>query len=280
MLSHANLLDICYKVDRKNTKLDNECLLCLYDIKKKLGIKIENDFGILEQPKKQNKFVNNKIDASLDKIIGTLRTNFNKLSDKTFDKLSENIISTIKNYNDNVFFKDVSNLVFHIVSQNNLNCKLFSRMYVKLCETNNHFNTILVDEVNMYCSSFDKIIYISPNEDYDKYCEYVKINDNKISMSLFFLECFRQKLLDSSIITELIKNTIELFKRHISHKDNTNVCEGIINNIYVLLKGLYMIEQNKVSHLIDELVKYDFKTYSSYNNKIRFKIMDINDILK
>lgn len=280
MLSHANLFDIYYKVDRKSTKLDNECLTLLYNIKKKLGIKVENDFGILGPPKQTHKFVNNNIDASLDKVIGTLRTNINKLSDKTFDKLSENIVSIIKNYDDNVFFKDVTGLLFNIVSKNKLNCNLFSRMYAKLCETNSHFKIILVNEVDTYCSSFDNITYVSPNEDYDKYCEYVKLNDNKIALSLFFLECFRQGLLDASILTGLIQNTIELFKIHISHKENHNVCESIINNIYVLLKGLHVNQVDEASNLINELVNCDFKSCASFNNKIRFKIMDIKDILK
>ena len=52
----------------------------------------------------------------------------NKDIEDTFDKLSENILSIIKNYDDNVFFKDVSCLIFDIVSKNKVNCSIFSKL--------------------------------------------------------------------------------------------------------------------------------------------------------
>lgn len=280
MLTHSQLFDLYYKVDRKNTKLDNECLLSLYKIKQKLGIKIVNDFGVVEPQKQDNKFVNNNIDASLDKVIGTIRTNLNKLSEKTFDKLSENILSIIKNYDDNVFFKDVSCLIFDIVSKNKVNCSIFSKLYSKLCNENDQFKNILKNEINNYCDSFKDIKYFSPNEDYDKYCEYIKINDNKTTLSLFFLECFRQEIIGFEEISILIRNTIELFDVNIKHADNHSVCEGIVNNIFILLKGLYSSNSDEIKIIIESFTSNNYKECSSFNNKIRFKLMDINDILK
>ena len=46
MLSQAKILDLYYKIDRKTTKLDEDCLTILYEIKNKLGIEIINNFRV------------------------------------------------------------------------------------------------------------------------------------------------------------------------------------------------------------------------------------------
>ncbi len=104
MLTQANILDLYYKIDRKKTKLDDECLTILCEIKNKLGIQIINHFGTKEVQNKNRKFIKTNIDASLDKVIGSLKINLNKLSEKNYDKVSENILNILKNYDDSVFF--------------------------------------------------------------------------------------------------------------------------------------------------------------------------------
>tara|TARA_B100000963_G_scaffold346598_1_gene351988 strand:- start:663 stop:1505 length:843 start_codon:yes stop_codon:yes gene_type:complete len=280
MLSQANILDLYYKIDRKTTKLDEDCLTILYEIKNKLGIEIINNFGVPEIKKKNNKFIKTNIDASLDKVIGSLKINLNKLSDKNYDKVSENILNILTSYDDNIFFKDVSALIFSIVSKNNLNCNILSKLYCELCDKNEYFKELLYLELNNYCDTFKNIEYVSPNNNYDKYCEYVKLNENKISLSLFFLECYKLDLLSLPNIITLIENSINLLEENIEYDNNYSVCEEIVQNIYILMKGLIKSKKNSIEPIINIFIDNNFSKYKSFNNKIRFKIMDIKDLLK
>ena len=280
MLSHANILDLYYKIDRKKTKLDDECLKVLYEIKNKLGIEIINQWYIQEIQNKNRKFIKTNIDASLDKVIGSLKVNLNKLSDKNFNKVSENILNILISYDDSVFFKDVSCLIFNIVSQNKINCNIYSKLYSLLCENNNYFIELLNLELNNYCETFKNIKYVSPNEDYNKYCEYIKFNENKSTLSLFFLECYKLKLLTLDDITLLINNSVELFKENIKQENNHVLCEEIVQNLLILMKGLKESKNDITISLITSFTSLNFKDCESFNNKIRFKIMDINDLIK
>ena len=42
--------------------------------------------------------------------------------------------------------------------------------------------------LNMYLDNFKEIKFVSPNQDYDAYCDYVKENDKMNNFTLFLIE--------------------------------------------------------------------------------------------
>ena len=291
MITYNSIVDIAYKIDRKNNKLDENCIKNILKIKKRLNIPIQSNFNqndiIVNNDKNDNKDIN-MLDGSIDKVIGDLKVNLNKLTSKNYDKLYEKISLIINNYNDSNFFKEVVNVIFNVISRNKLNGIIFSKLFKDLSNNNNYFNTLLNTELNNFHKSFEDIKYVSPNENYDKFCVYIKENENKVSLSLFFLECYKNNMINIDEIEKIIKNCINLFTENIIYSNNSNICEELINNIHILLKGILSInnEKEKVKNkLILNDVLFDLninniKNDKSFNNKIKFKIMDIQDLIK
>lgn len=291
MITYNSIVDIAYKIDRKNNKLDENCIKNILKIKKRLNIPIQSNFNqndiIVNNDKNDNKDIN-MLDGSIDKVIGDLKVNLNKLTSKNYDKLYEKISLIINNYNDSNFFKEVVNVIFNVISRNKLNGIIFSKLFKDLSNNNNYFNTLLNTELNNFHKSFEDIKYVSPNENYDKFCVYIKENENKVSLSLFFLECYKNNMINIDEIEKIIKNCINLFTENIIYLNNSNICEELINNIHILLKGILSInnEKEKVKNkLILNDVLFDLninniKNDKSFNNKIKFKIMDIQDLIK
>ena len=55
-----------------------------------------------------------------------------------------------------------------------------------------------------YKESFNKIEYVSPNEDYDKYCNYIKSVDNIQSITKFFINCLNYSICSPDNIIDLL----------------------------------------------------------------------------
>lgn len=292
MITYNSIVDIAYKIDRKNNKLDDNCIKNILEIKKKLNIPIQSNFNqndiIVNNDKNDNNKDINMFDGSIDKVIGDLKVNLNKLTSKNYDKLYEKISLIINNYNDSNFFKEVVNVIFNVISRNKINGIIFSKLFKDLSSNNNYFNTLLNTELNNFHKSFEDIKYVSPNENYDKFCVYIKENENKVSLSLFFLECYKNNMINIDEIEKIIKNCINLFTENIIYLNNSNICEELINNIHILLKGILSIDNEKekeknrsiFNDVLFDLNIENIKNDKSFNNKIKFKIMDIQDLIK
>ena len=289
MISQNDILDISYKIDRKKYKLDNNCLRKIVHIKKKLNIPIQKNFNTNEVYVSDIISTSKLIDGSLDKVIGDLKINLNKITEKTYNKIYDKIKIIINNYNSSDFFKEVVNVIFNITTKNRLNSKIFARLYKDLNDENSYFEDILKNELESFHLSFEKIKYVSPNENYDKFCDYIKENENKVNLSLFFLECYKNNLILLDNVEKIVKSCIHLFLDNISYSNNYNICEELINNIYILLKGL--IEENTknknmkqtkkiINDILFDINLDSLKNEKSFNNKIKFKVMDIQDFIK
>ena len=161
-----------------------------------------------------------------------------------------------------------------------MNTKVYSKLFKELCKNNDRFNEILNNNIEEYCSSFNNITYVSPSENYNKFCEFIKDNENKNSLSLFYLNCFKEDIINISKIKTIIEKCIELFKVNLDYDNNNVICEELIGNIYILLNGLKESCKEDIINIINKIDKDNIKTKKNYNNKIRFKIMDIEDLIK
>ena len=277
MITHSDILDLCYQIDRKKNKLDDICLEKIHSIRSKLGIKlsIENIRSKGTNPNKKE-----LKDGSIDKVISDIKINLNKITEKNYEKIHISIINIINNFNTSEFIQDVCDLIFNIITTNKMNTKVYSKLFKELCNNNDRFNKILNDNIEEYCLSFNNINYVSPNENYNKFCEFIKDNENKNSLSLFYLNCFKEGIINIDKIKTIIEKCIELFKLNLDYDNNNVMCEELIGNIYILLNGLKEYSKEEIITVINKIHKDNIKTKKNYNNKIRFKIMDIDDLIK
>jgi hypothetical protein len=136
---------------------------------------------------------------------------------------------------------------------------------------------------------FDNIEYVDPKKNYDKFCEYTKMNDNRRAMSLFLVNLMKNNVIEKEEILEIIRNLQKLITKYIGKPDKTNEVEELNENLYIIITN----SSQKIKFGVDEgtenivkdiefitLLKPKMKEYPSITNKTIFKHMDIISELK
>ena len=262
-------------MDRNNYKLPEETSNIIYDIKKKLNIKSYYD--------NKSKINITTIQKNQEEELNELYKILNKITTKTYDKLSVEVINIIKQLpTDNIEYQNlICEKIFSIISNNSFFCELYAKLYSNIIDLNNHFKNILYQKINNYVESINNIIYVSSNEDYDKYCNYIKQIDTIKNFTNFIVQCFNNNICEIDTIINLIitfqTNTIN----NLESVDKIYENESYINNIYLILKelsGLFIFHEQWEIIKRNNLYIHEFKG-DGKTNKIKFKIMDINDLI-
>ena len=281
MTSEVNCIySYSYFVKKSNTlnrlkyKLPLNSLRKFASIKQKLYIKESTDF---KRPYSLDRTMLNKQKEELGEVYKIL----NKITDKTYDTLSKQILELIQNINDETHQEEICEKIFLIISTNSFYSELYTKLYSEMIKIHKSFHQIFMKQYNNYKSSFDNIEYVSPNEDYDKYCSYVKKIDNIKSITTFLINCLNYSICTPGDIIELVLLFQKKMIDQLEIKEKIYENENYISNIYLIIKEQidllsfhdkweYVIRNNKYLHEAQGMGK---------NNKIKFKIMDINDLI-
>ena len=206
----------------------------------------------------------------------------NKITDKSYDKLSDQIFTIIKNISNIEYQQEICAKIFTIIASNSFYSEIYAKLYSQMIVLHESFAFAFNEEFQKYMKNFENIQYISSNEDYDKYCDYVKHINAIESMCTFFIKCMSYNICDANDIVSLILFLQQKLIDQTDDEEKIPENEAYINNIYLLIKECYdtilfheqweFIERNNT--FLHE-VKGVGKT-----NKIRFKIMDISDFIK
>lgn len=228
------------------------------------------------------------VDASIDMI----RKAMNKIADKTYDVLSKQIIDEIKKVAEvgeetKADLEKVAASAFDIASTNGFYSSLYARIYAELCD---HFGDIFVPPLKQALASFKDsyraIDYVSPDEDYDKFCANNKENTKRRAMGVFFINMARTSFgVELHEAIDVVQDIQALIEQKIDEKGQ----EAIVDELACLegemvLGGktqLAMVEEwEEITETIARFAKMKARDHPSLTNKTVFKHMDIQDALK
>ena len=261
-------------LNRLKYKLPLSSMKKFSTIKQKLYIKESVDF---KRPYSLDKTKLNKQKEELGEVYKIL----NKITDKTYDRLSTEILELIQNISDEKHQTEICEKIFMIISTNSFYSELYTELYSEMIKIHNSFHKIFITQYNSYKLSFNNIEYISPNEDYDKYCVYIKQIDNIKSITTFLINCLKYSICEPNELIDLLLMFQKKMIDQLEIKEKIYENENYINNIYLIIKEQidilsfhdkwqYIIRNNNYLHEAQGMGK---------NNKIKFKIMDINDLI-
>ena len=230
------------------------------------------------------------IDGNIDKI----RLYLNKISDKTFLQMRENILSElIIIYENELTTEDnnkVCNTIYDFSSSNKFYSNIFADLYSELVTMYQsiqiHFNnkTTFENILDIY----NNIQYVDSNENYDLYCDNIKINEKRRSMSQFYINLCKNGLIPKE---KIVKVLVELFKKilqKIEEPNNKNEVDELVENIVILYNkdildnineddDELMINDENMTDIIEHLANSNTKNYKSLTSKTIFKFMDLID---
>jgi hypothetical protein len=227
--------------------------------------------------------VMNKNTEGISKAIDDIRCLLNKISKDTYETIKNEILEKLKiskdtfNYDE---FSKIGKLIFVIGSKNKHCSYLYAKLYNELTNIYEVFVKICDVNYDTYRKIFDTFNYVGPEDDYDLYCDYNKENENRKTMSLFFINLMKQDVFNVDKIVVLVNYLIEKVETLIIEENKKEIVEEIVNNLLIMIKEGYICLNNEkywpsIQNHIDKMST--MKRAQSYTTKIKFKYMDLMD---
>ena len=263
------------KTSRLKNKLPNDTLKIMGTIKEKLNIKDKNIFM-------RPTYMDKTVIAKKEKELGELYKLLNKISSKTYDRLIVEVVETLHTIDEISYFDMVTEKIFDIIISNEFYGELFAKLYSEICVHFDVFKSLFIEKYNKHIERFEHIEYKSPNDNYDSYCLYVKKLDEIRSMTKFVLCCHSNKVCGFEEVVNLLLCLQKKMISNLEIEEKLNENEMCVNNIFIIFK-------DKITYLVDDERWNEIQLNHSVlkdtsgkgkNNKIRFKLMDIDDLMK
>lgn len=221
-------------------------------------------------------------------IIEDIRLLLNKLTDKTYKKISEQIIEIVNTIESNEIKSEVTEQIIKVACTNNINCKSYAYL---LKDVDNQLGvsdgTCITNTLLSYSNSFTELIGVStsPDDDYDKFCEVNLCNNKRKGTSLFIYYLMVNNLVSVSEMIKLVQDMTAVLKSQLDKSDAVMCNEELAENIYVLSKHILENTEDKENRIFELIMSHDFALYTKnkyvgITQKAKFKIMDIMDIIK
>ena len=229
------------------------------------------------------------IDASIDLI----RKHLNKMSDKTYDSLSAKIfeelcnVASDENPSEEVLAecKKVGDAVFAIASSNRFYSEMYARLYKELMARFPFMEGIFNNNFDSFGAVFKTIEYCSPDEDYDKFCEINKTNEQRRALSAFYVNLMNMEVISTGAIAEITREVQTQFTTLSQQEDKNSIVDELSEVIYILVtNGAGKLEEEDcwdeiISH-VENVSKMKVSSAPSITNKAIFKHMDLMDALE
>jgi hypothetical protein len=235
-------------------------------------------FQVTEIKKKEG------IDANID----TIRKHLNKLTEKNYEKLlnqiKEEINVLLPHQLSDTEFEKLGDTIFGIASGNAFYSNVYAKLYKNLMDEFDFMKTILESNLNKFLQLFTSIEYCSPNDNYDKFCENNKTNEKRRALTSFYVNLMKEGVIEQEIMVNIINHIQRLMFEKINEAGNKEIVDEMSENMHILIVNSYS-ELNEHSDWddivsnIETISKYKVKEYPSITTKTVFKFMDILDEL-
>lgn len=233
-------------------------------------------------------FKTTELEKNIDGIeskIDDIRSNLNKLTDKTYETVLENIFDIINEIileTNDVHLEKIGTSIFDIGCLNKFWAKLYVKVYKSLIEKFPIMKDICLNNFKKFSTVFDKIEYVDSNDDYIKFCDCNKVNEKRRALSSFFIYCVEESIIDKKNMEDIIVKLLEKVDEYVNDVERKKEIEEIVENLsIILIKGKKSVfKMEKFDTIKKEIEKFStFKNKIGLSKKVLFKFMDILDEL-
>jgi len=265
MYSYETIIDLSFKM--KKSTLPDEAIAKLNNIRKTLNIPVVEIIKKTVIQKKQSEI------AQITKIL-------NKMTENNYEKLKVELFELVKSIENIEDIHKITNTIFNIVSINVFYSKFFSKLYTELIPLNKEFFFVFQGHYDTYLNELNDIEYVSSKTDYDKFCDYNKEIDKMDSMLSFFINLMKNNICSVDNIANLCISLQKKLNAGIEISGQQEHNDKLLNAIYIIIKESidYLIFNGQME-IINNNIEY-ITNHPKITPKIKFKCMDIKDILK
>jgi len=222
----------------------------------------------------------------LEKTLNDMRACLNKISAKNYDGQKDQIISLIediKSHTDNEI-GSVAQSIYEIASNNKFNSLIYAGLYKELVSAFPELVCPFDAFVSSFVDSIIKISSVDPNTDYDKYCEYNKLNDRRKAISTFLSNLVKVEYLSYNRLIDIVVGLQNTILESIDIENKSNEVDEITENVYIFITMLHSDlkshqEWDKVIENVHKCASMKAKDKKSLSSRAVFKYMDIVDMI-
>lgn len=181
----------------------------------------------------------------IDKLLGELRNNLNKISSKTYDSLKTAIFNNIKEimekYGDTkteeqeADIQKIVNFIFETGCANKFYSELYATLYKELVETYPVFNEVIGPLIYKYVESIQEVKVVDQNKDYDGFCENNKKNEKRRATSSFIMNLYIKGVFDADVVINILNQFQTIAISFIEDASKTSEVEEITENIFLMV---------------------------------------------
>jgi hypothetical protein len=229
------------------------------------------------------------IDAHLDGI----RSDLNKITDKTFDEVFAALcarIDELKDEPDASHLHTVGAAIFNTASSNHFFSAVYARLFHRLLQKYDEvFKAGFETNFEQFMALFKTIEHADSKKDYSRFCEVNKTNDKRRAMSLFIINLMKVGVVTTTQVLDIVQQLQSLIQAHMRQPDHANEVEELTENLFIILKDahshLKTAHEEEWAGIVFEVecnsqLKPKNAKHPSVTNKTIFKHMDILDELK
>ena len=229
----------------------------------------------------------------IEKEIDGIRALINKLTDKTYDRIIEKLTETLDEIKDNetcdeVYIDKIGHSIFTMATSNKFNSNVYAKLANELQSKYEFMTNIVDNNINEFMKLFENMEFVSPDDDYDKFCEMNIINEKRRAMSLFLTSLYKHKVLTLDFIFDKIQKVQNMIMKEetMLHESSRMEVEELSENLYILLTNIpfsTLSSHSEWKQIMDNLLQIkntDTKACMGISPKAKFKHMDILDKLK
>ena len=156
-----------------------------------------------------------KNEAGIEVYIDKLRTFLNKITASNYNDMCREIIKTLGHILDSnppeADILKVGEAIFEIGSANTFWSEMYAALYKDLIKTFPIMESICNKTLDSFLELFTDIVFVSADEDYDKFCEINKINSKRRALSAYFIHLMNYGVVTTELMLELtvsLKNNV------------------------------------------------------------------------
>ena len=229
----------------------------------------------------------------IDAHLYSIRSDLNKITDKTYDEVFAALCARIDDLMDEpdaTHLLTVGEAIFNTASSNHFFSAVYARLFRQLLHKYNAvFRTVFETNFDQFMTLFNTIEHADAKKDYTRFCEVNKTNDKRRAMSMFIVNLMHQGVITTFKIVDIVQQLQSLIREHLRQSDRANEVEELTENLFIILKDAHQFlrigHADEWSVIVAEVeytsqLKPKNAKCPSVTNKTIFKHMDILDELK
>lgn len=281
---------VLYIYDKLLKELNINTHVLEHEHKEKRVKRLKNSKPELLSSGKVVEFKQKKVVEKTDyeKNMINIRGSLNKLSSKNYDSQTELLktyLEEISGLNDESYLMECSNYLFDVASKNRFYSEMYANLYIELSKLYPIFEERKEQFMIDCMDGLETITYIDESQDYEGFCKNNKQNDIRRSMNTFLIHLYKKNQCNIQCVLKMITAILDKINEKKTSASQTHIVEELTENLYIFLSELINeLKQhtnwNAILNNITDYTKYKVSDYPGLTTRIKFKFMDMMDIVK